>query len=215
MAKGRRLIHIQSVTSGIRWIMSSGEEGELVMSIGPDNALTVPNTVLGPTMVLRSLNVKSHTVLAWYKSGRGDRMYGEIFLQNCQSLLWLVFQTSYTTDVVIANNVSYLQLAFDYVLHAAPIASLRLRSPRVLLHRQILGVLSCRVREILGSRSSGSSYQITLMSDSTLRGNRERVRARHQYLCACDSCSLPSFHCNRAAMILVLPVQTGEIYSQH
>ena len=64
MAKGRRLIQHQNATLGVRLRMVKRFGDGFVVRIGPERALRMPKAVSGPTMVFKSLYVKSHIVLA-------------------------------------------------------------------------------------------------------------------------------------------------------
>lgn len=64
MAKGKRLIQHQKATIGIRLRMTKKSGDWFVVRMGPDRALRIPKAVSGPTIVFKSLYVKSQIVLA-------------------------------------------------------------------------------------------------------------------------------------------------------
>lgn len=70
MSNGRRLIQTQNMVSGILRMISDGVETVDVSNpkAGAAQALKVPKTVFGMTIVFMSLLVKSHIECAWYQS---------------------------------------------------------------------------------------------------------------------------------------------------
>lgn len=63
MAKGKRLIQHQNATLGIRLRMAEKSGDGFVVRMDPERALRIPKAVSGPTMVFKSLYVKSQIVL--------------------------------------------------------------------------------------------------------------------------------------------------------
>ena len=60
IVKGSRLIQVQNAVVNILWSIVPVGGAELISKIGADIAFKIPNTVLGPMIVFRSLKVKSH-----------------------------------------------------------------------------------------------------------------------------------------------------------
>ena len=63
MAKGKRLIQHQNATLGIRLRMMEKSGDLFVVRMGPDSALRIPKAVSGPTIVFKSVYVKSQIVV--------------------------------------------------------------------------------------------------------------------------------------------------------
>ena len=63
MANGNKLIQVQNIVRGIALITLWSVGFGFVVRTGPASVLSIPNIVLGPTMVFRSLKVNSQIVL--------------------------------------------------------------------------------------------------------------------------------------------------------